>query len=68
MEYLIDPAQFVGMHGNVVPRNDDAFLHEFDGLCIGVRHGFLQVRCIADDEVYEVEVAQFTPNDKVWRR
>ena len=61
MTHLIDPEQFVGMCGNVVPRDDDPFLHEFDGLCTGVRHGFLQVRDM-DDEVYEVEVSQFTPN------
>ena len=64
MEQLIDPEQFVGMRGNVVPRDDDPFLHEFDGLCIGVRRGFLQVRDM-NDEVYEVEVAQFTPNKGV---
>jgi hypothetical protein len=61
MTHLIDPEQFVGMRGNVVPRDDDPFLHEFDGLCIGVRRGFLQVRDM-DDEVYEIEVSQFTPN------
>jgi hypothetical protein len=63
MTCLIDPEQFVGMRGNVVPRDDDSFLNEFDGLCIGVRHGFLQVRDM-DDEVYEVEVSQFTPNNQ----
>jgi len=62
MKHLIDPEQFVGMRGNVVPRDDDPFLHEFDGLCVGVRHRFLRVRDMVDDEVYEVEVAQFTPN------
>lgn len=66
MEYLIDPEQFVGMRGNVVPRNDDPFLHEFAGLCIGVRHGYLQVRD-AEDDVFEVEVAQFTPNNSQQR-
>lgn len=34
---------------------------EFEGLCIGVRHGFLQVRDM-DDNVHELEIAQFTPN------
>jgi len=62
MEHLIDPEQFVGMRGIVVPWDDDPFLHEFDGLCVGVRCGFLQVRDM-DDEVYEVGVAQFTPNE-----
>jgi len=66
MEQLVDTEQFVGMRGTVVPRDDDPFLHEFDGLCIGVRHGFLQVRDM-DDEVYEVEVAQFTPNEALGR-
>lgn len=61
MEHLIDPKQFVGMHGNVIPHDNDPFLHEFDGRCIGVRHGFLQV-CDANDDVFEVEVSQFTPN------
>jgi hypothetical protein len=60
MEQLIDPEQFVGMRGIVAPRDDDPFLHSFDGLCIGVRHGLLQVRDMEDD-VHEVEVSQFTP-------
>ena len=63
MDHLIDPTQFVGMRGNVVPQDDDQFQHEFSGLCTGVRHGFLQVRDM-DDKVYEVEVSQFTPNIK----
>lgn len=57
---MIDPEQFVGMRGTVTPLNYDVFSHEFDGQCIGVRHGFLQMRD-QDDEVYEVEVCQFTP-------
>jgi hypothetical protein len=32
MEHLIDPEQFVGMRGNVVPCDDDPFLHEFNGV------------------------------------
>lgn len=59
MKQLIDPEQFVGMRGNVVPKEDDPFLHEFDGLCVGVRSSCLQVRDM-DDEVYEIEVSQFT--------
>ncbi len=61
MEHMIDPEQFVGLRGTVTPLENDDFFHEFDGLCIGVRHGFLQMRD-QDDEVYEVEVRQFTPN------
>ena len=61
MEHLIDPEQFVGLRGNVVPHEDDTFLYEFNGLCIGVRNGFLQIRD-SEDDVYEVEVSQFVPN------
>jgi hypothetical protein len=63
MEHMIDPEQFVGMRGTVTPLEDDVFSHEFDGMCIGVRRGFLQMRD-QDDEVYDVEVRQFTPNVK----
>lgn len=63
MTHWIGPQQFVGMRGNVVPQDDDQFQHEFSGLCTGVRHGFLQVRDM-DDEVYVVEVWQFTPDDR----
>ena len=51
----------VGMRGVVTPGSDDQF-HEFEGVCIGVRNGFLRVRD-ADDDVYEVEVSQFSPYD-----
>lgn len=60
MQTLIDPEQFVGLRGNVEPRDDDPFMQEFNGLCVGVRGGFLQVRD-SDGYVFEVEVAQFTP-------
>lgn len=59
MEHMIEPEQFVGMRGIVTPRDDDMFMHEFEGVCIGVRNGFLQVRD-ADDDVYEIEMTQFT--------
>lgn len=61
MEHLVDPEQFVGVQGLVEPHADDPFMHEFSGLCIGVRHGFLQVRD-ADDNVYDIEVSQFAPD------
>lgn len=61
MEHIIDPEQFIGMSGTVVPLEEDGFSHEFEGRCIGVRQGFLQM-CDQDDDVYEVEVRQFTPN------
>jgi hypothetical protein len=61
MEHLVDPEKFVGLRGQVVPGDDDPFTQEFSGRCIGVRHGFLQVRDAGDD-VYEVEVSQFTPD------
>ena len=57
---MIDPEHFVGESGKVVPNDDDPFLHEFVGMCIGVRNGFLQIRD-SDDDVYEIEVSQFTP-------
>ena len=60
MEVLTDPEKFVGMRGSVEPRDNDPFVYEFDGVCVGTRHGFLQVRD-SDDDVYEVEVSQFTP-------
>lgn len=55
-----DPESFVGMSGEVTPRADDDFSHEFSGECIGVRNGFLQVRD-QDDDVFEVEMGQFSP-------
>lgn len=61
MEHLIDPENFVGLGGTVTPCDDDVFSHEFEGWCIGVRNGFLQMRD-QDGEVYDVEVRQFTPN------
>ena len=64
METMIDPEQFVGVCGNVEPRDEDDFTNEFDGMCIGVRNGFLQVRD-ADDDVFEIEVSQFTPNKEI---
>ena len=63
MEHLIDPEQFVGMRGVVTPDGEYTF-HEFEGWCIGTRNGFLQIRD-ADDDVFEIEIAQFTPNDQV---
>lgn len=60
MEHLIDPEKFVGMSGTVMPHDEDPFTQEFYGTCIGVRHGLLKVRD-ADDDVYEIEVSQFTP-------
>lgn len=49
------------MGGTVTPLDDDVFSHEFEGRCIGVRHGFLQIED-QDGSVYDVEVRQFTPN------
>jgi len=60
MEQIIDPEQFVGLSGGVVPHADDPFMHEFEGVCIGVRNGLLKVRD-QDDCVYEIKVSQFTP-------
>lgn len=60
MGHVVDPEQFVGMRGTVSPADDDDFVQEFEGLCVGVRYGFLQVRD-ADDNVYEVMVSQFAP-------
>ena len=61
MENIIDPEQFVGIEGSVEPTEYDPFTHPFHGRCIGVRKGFLQVRD-SEDDVYEVEVSQFTPD------
>ncbi len=60
MEHIIDPEQFVGLSGGVVPHADDPFMNEFEGVCIGTRNGLLEVRD-QDDEVYAIEVSQFTP-------
>lgn len=60
MENIIDPENFVGMSGNVTPNDNDDFLNEFYGECIGVRNGFLQMRDM-DNNVYEVEISQFSP-------
>ena len=60
MEHIVDPETFVGLRGEVMPCEGDPFLHEFNGICIGVRAGFLQVRD-AEDNVYEIETKQFTP-------
>jgi hypothetical protein len=61
MQTLIDPENFVGLRGMATPDPDDDFLQEFEGLCIGTRNGFLQVRD-ADNDVFEIETSQFTPN------
>ena len=60
MEHLQDPVAYVGLRGMVVPKDNDDFSQEFEGFCIGVRNGFLKVRDQLD-EVFEVEVSQFTP-------
>lgn len=59
MEHLIDPQTFVGETVNVEAREGDMFTNDFQGHCIGVRNGFLQVRD-ADDDVWEVETSQCT--------
>ncbi len=57
MEYLIDPYEYVDEIVRVEPHTDDEFLHEFIGIVVGVRNGFLQVRD-QDGDVWEVEVSQ----------
>ncbi len=59
-EHIEEPLRFVGTRGVVTPGPDDSFTQEFDGVCVGVRNGFLQVRD-SDDDVHEVEVRQYTP-------
>ena len=59
MENLVDPQSFVGETVNVEARQNDLFMNDFQGYCIGVRNGFLQVRD-ADDDVWEVETTQCT--------
>lgn len=61
MEHLTEKEQFVGLSGTVTPNDDDGFLHEFYGVCIGVRKGFLQMQD-QDGDVFEVEAKQFTPD------
>lgn len=57
METLKDPSDYVGERVIVTPNDCDAFLNEFEGIVIGVRNGFLQVRD-QDDDVFEVEISQ----------
>ena len=61
MDTLIDPETMVGRKGTVTPNDDDPFNHEFEGYCFRVRKGLLQVRD-QDNDVWEVEVSQFTPS------
>ena len=61
MENLIDLEKFVNTTGTVHPLEDDDFTNEFEGTCIGIRHGLLQMRDM-EDNVWEVELKQFTPD------
>lgn len=60
METRIEPEDFVGLSGVAVPKEDDDFLCEFFGQCVGVRNGFLQIMD-AEGDVFEIETSQFTP-------
>jgi len=51
----------IGLTGIVTPKADDVFVNEFQGTCVGVRHGNLQVRDM-DDNVYEIDEDQFAIN------
>ena len=57
MEQDLDLDQFIDMEVEVQRKPDDLFNHDFVGVCIGMRHGLLQVRD-ADDDVWEVEPDQ----------
>ncbi len=57
-----DIRRMVGRYGDVEPAPGDTF-HDFNGLCIGVRDGHLMIRDV-DDDVFEVEVSQFTPTSE----
>ena len=59
MECLIDPQTFVGRRWIVEP-DGESVVQEFEGLCIGVRNGFPQIRDACGD-VFEVEINQLTP-------
>ena len=54
--------QFVGASGVATPDDDDTFDHEFQGTCVGVRNGLLQIRDV-EDNVCEVRPDQFAPDD-----
>lgn len=49
---------FINNYGDVMPRDNDIFTQEFNGLCIGVRNGNLLVRD-QEDCVYEIDASQF---------
>jgi len=59
MEHLEDLENYVGETMLVIPTDDDDFLNEFEGVVIGIRNGFLQVKD-ADDDVWEVAKSQVT--------
>lgn len=50
--------KYVGMSVNVIPSEHDEF-HEFQGTCIGIRNGNLQV-ADQDDDTWEVNPSQVT--------
>ena len=52
---------FIGLIGDATPLANDDFT-EFNGTCIGVRNGNLQIRD-SEDNVYEINPSQFNPDE-----
>jgi len=59
-ECLQDNEQHIGRRGVATPGDDDDFQCEFEGVCVGVRNGLLQIRD-ADNDVFEVDARHFSP-------
>jgi hypothetical protein len=52
----------VGDQVFVIATNEDLFYHDFQGVVVGERNGFIQVRD-QDDDVWEVNPLQVQPEE-----